>query len=462
MTLVLVALGLFLAVLSTTVVSVALPGLGRDLHASSTELQWVVDAYVLIYASLLLPGGALGDRYGRKGLFVIGLGLFCLGSLIAGAAPSLSVLLVGRVIQAVGPALAVPASLTIIRAVFTDPNERAAAIGLWSTSSGVAMALGPPIGGILVATIGWRAVFWINVPLTVAVIALCTRLLPRLPRTPANARFDWAGAMLSSSGVALLAIGLIEGQARGWTSPLVIGAFVLGTVALLAFVMVERRRAHPLIDIGLFRSRAFSMANVAAFVVFFAFVGAIIYLSAYFQQVQGHSALTAGLALTAIGIPYAVAASVCGRLVPLLGERWLLAAGLLIAGAATLGLLRLGVDTGMPAIWWNLALIGIGSGLAGPPMSTMAMSAVDSDRAGQASAVVNAARQIGQVFGVAVLGVLVYASLPGTTGTVAHLAPAAQTAFVAGLRSALWVAGLALLATGIATAVLLRHHHART
>jgi DHA2 family methylenomycin A resistance protein-like MFS transporter len=448
-----VSVGLFLAVVSSTSVSVALPTIGRELHAGATELEWIVDAYVVVYASLLVAGGVLGDRHGRKGLFLLGVAVFGLGSLVCGLASSVGVLLVGRLVQGLGPALLVPGSLTIIRAVFEDPRRRARAIGVWSTSSGFALALGPPLGGVIVAGLGWRSVFLLNVASAGVLLAMAARLLPRLARTPARERFDWLGAILSAVAVAVLALAVIEGQDRGWTSPLMLIALAIGAAALAGFVAWERRVSGPLVDVSLFARPAFTAANVAAFIVFFAFIGAIVYFSAYFQQVQGHSAIVAGLDVSALGVAYALAATASGRLVGRVGERAPLVAGLIISSAAMLGLLRLGVDTDISEVWWNFALLGAGIGLCGTPMSTIAMSAVDSSRAGVASAVLNAARQIGQVFGVAVLGALVYANLPGHAGQ--RLDPSHASQFIDGLHHAVWVSGLALLAAAVLAAVLM-------
>jgi DHA2 family methylenomycin A resistance protein-like MFS transporter len=431
LTLAVVACGLFLAVLSTTVVSVALPTIGRDLDAGPAELQWIVAAYVLVYSSLLVAGGVLGDRRGRKGAFLLGVALFGLGALLCGLAPSVGPLLAGRVVQGLGPALLVPGSLTIVRATFDDPRQRAAAIGLWSTSSGAALAVGPVLGGLVVAALGWRWVFLLDVPLSAVLIVLAAWLVPRGERATAGGGLDWLGAVLATAGVAALAFALIEGHDRGWTSPPILTAFAGGGAALVAFVAWELRRADPLVDVTLFARPAFAAAGAAAFVVFFAFVGAIVYLSAYFQQVQDLSPVAAGLAISPIGVAVAVAAVLSGRLVARVGERWPLVAGLTLSGAATLGLLRLGPDTGIGAIWWDLALAGAGIGLCGTATTSIAMSAVGIGRAGMASAVVNALRQVGQVFGVAVLGALVYAS----------------PRFVPGLRDALLLSGVALLAT---------------
>jgi MFS transporter, DHA2 family, methylenomycin A resistance protein len=459
-TLVVVSGGLFLAVVSTTVVSVALPAIGQGLHANATDLEWVVDAYVLVYATLQVTGGALGDRFGRKGLFLIGTVLFGLGSLLTGLAPSVALLLVGRVLQGIGPALLVPGSLTIIRATFEDEKKRAMAIGLWSMSSGLAMALGPVLGGILVQAAGWRWVFLFNVPLAAILVAAAAVLVPKMARSEVHTRFDVLGAILSAVGIALLVFAVIDGQAAGWTSPLVLAGFVAGIVVLVGFVLWERRRDEPLIDVTLFARGAFTAANTAAFVVFFSFIGIIVYLSGYFQQVQGHSSVVAGLDIAIMGVALAVSSAWTGRLVDRMGERLPMIVGLLIAGGATLGLLTLGAGTGIGAIWWLFALLGIGNGLCGTVTTTIAMSAVDAKRAGMASAILNALRQVGQVFGVAVLGAIVYAGLPGGGSTGGRLDPAHGALFVNGLHTALWVSGLALVAVAVLTVVLIpRRNH---
>lgn len=451
-----VAGGLFLAVMSTTVVSVALPSIGAELHATAADLEWIVDGYVIVYSSLLVAGGVMGDRRGRKGLFILGVATFGVGSLIAGLAPTVGVLIAGRVLQGLGPALLVPGSLTIIRAVFTDERQRAVAIGLWSTASGIALAAGPALGGVLVDALGWQWVFLFNVPLTAILVALAGWCIPRLPTTPVRTRFDWLGAVLTTAGVAVLAYSTIEGQGRGWASPPVIAAFVIGFAALAAFVAWERRVAGPLIDVTLFTRPVFTAANLAALVVFFAFVGAIVYFSAFFQQVQHHSAGRAGLDVSVIGVAFALAASQSGRLVARFGPRRPMLAGLAIAGAATLGLLRLDLHTGIGAIWWNFAILGAGVGMSLTPMTTVAISAVDANQAGMVSALHNSLRQLGQVFGVAVLGALVYADLP-PTATAGPLDRRQSSQFINGLHSALWLSGLALLATaGLAAFLLTR------
>ena len=351
LTLGLVSAGLFLAVTSTTVVSVALPAIGGHLHVASTGLEWVVDAYALVYATLLLPVGALGDRMGRKGLFITGTGLFAAGALGCGLARTLAELLAARVVQGAGSALAVSCSLTIIRASFDDERQRAAAIGIWSTSSGVALAVGPPLGGVLADAFGWRGVFLALVPAAAVTAMAGARWIPPLDRMPPAGNFDWLGAALGALAPAALSFGAIEGQAHGWTAAIVLAAFGTGVAALAAFISWELTCREPLVDVRLFRRRAFTAANLAALVIFFAFVGAIVYFSAYFQQLQDRSAVAAGLDVSAIGIAYAVVATLTGRVLHRTGERLPVIAGLLAAGVATLGLLRLSANTPIAAIW---------------------------------------------------------------------------------------------------------------
>ncbi len=276
---------------------------------------------MIVFASLLVAGGVLSDRRGRKGMFMYGVTLFGCGSLLAGVAPSVGWLLLGRVVQGLGPAIVTPTSLAIISATFDDPRERAGAIGVWSSGSGLALAVGPAVGGLLVDGIGWRWVFLLNVPVAFAVVLLGLRFIPVIPRTPALHSFDWTGAFLTTAGVGVLTFGIIEGPSRGWSSGLILGGFVVAFCALAAFVAWERRHEAPLIDVSLFSRAPFTVANLSGLAVFFAFIGGIVYLSAYFQQVQGRSALGAGLAVLPIGLGFFVGAPLSGRLVGRFGPR---------------------------------------------------------------------------------------------------------------------------------------------
>ena len=427
-----------LAVMSTTVISVALPAIGAGLHASQSGMLWIVDVYVIVYSALLIVGGTLGDRRGRKGVFLIGLALFGAGSLADSLAPSTGWLLAARVLQGLGPVFLVPGSLTIIRVMFTDERRRAQAIGLWSTGSGLGMAAGPVLGGLIAAHLSWRWVFGFNVPAAAILLLLAARVIPKQPRTRASHRVDWLGAVLATGGIAALAYGLIEGNPLGWTSPRVLTAFAASASALTLFVIRERRVVAPVVDVRLFRSPAFTAANLAALTVFFAFVGALVFLSAYFQQVGGVSPVAAGLRVAVLGVAFGITAPLSGRLVGRFGARWPMIAGLVAVGLAMLGLVRLRTHTGFGSVWWDFAVGGAGVGLCLTPMTQIAVSAVEPARAGMASAVHNSLRQFGQVLGVAVLGAIISARGP-----------------LAGLHLAMATSGGALLAAAAVVAVLL-------
>jgi MFS transporter, DHA2 family, methylenomycin A resistance protein len=454
-TVLIVTLAQFMAVMSSSSVSVALPTIGRSLHASSTSLEWIVDAYVIVYASLLVAGGVISDRRGRKGMFLIGVTLFGAGSLIAGVAPTVGWLIAGRVVQGLGPAAVTPTSLAIISGTFDDQSGRARAIGVWSSGSGLALAVGPALGGALVVSVGWRWVFLLNVLVAALIIGLGSAYVPRIARTVVRGRFDAVGAVLTTAGIGALTFGLIEGPTRGWGSSVILGAFAVAVVCLGAFVPWELRHESPLIDVSLFRLPAFTVANLAGLAVFFSFLGAIVYLSAYFQQVQGRSALGAGLSVLPIGLGFFAGAQLSGRLVGRFGPREPMVGGLTLCGAAMLGLLRLRVASGIGSVWWDLAAVGLGGGLCLTPMTATAMAAVRSARAGMASAIHNSMRQIGQALGVAVLGSLVYTGIPGGPGGGERLYGAAAAAFVSGLHAAMAVAGGCLLVAAALAAALI-------
>lgn len=388
-------------------------------------------------------------------MFLAGVTVFGLGSLASGLAPAVGWLIAGRVVQGLGPAVVTPTSLAIISSTFDDPRERATAIGVWSSGSGLALAVGPALGGAQVVSVGWRWVFLLGVPLAAVIIALGAVYVPRIPRTARAGRFDWVGALLTTAGIGLLTFGLIEGPGRGWGSALILVVFALAAVCLGAFVRWERGHETPLIDVSLFRRPAFTVANLAGLAVFFSFIGAIVYLSAYFQQVQGRSALGAGLSVLPIGLGFFVGAPLSGRLVGRLGPRLPMIGGLMLCGVAMLGLLRLRVDSPVGQVWWDLAAVGLGGGLCLTPMTATAMAAVGAERAGMASAIHNSMRQVGQALGVAVLGSLVYSGIPGGPGGGERLYGAAAAAFVSGLHAAVAVAGGCLLVAASLAAALI-------
>jgi DHA2 family methylenomycin A resistance protein-like MFS transporter len=442
-----------LSVASTTVIAVALPSLARDLDAGGSEQQWVVDAFVLVFASLLIAGGVLGDRYGRRRALLTGLGLFAAGSLWCALAPTTGWLLAGRVLQALGPALVLPASLAIVTTTYTDRAARARAIGLWGAGSGIGLTLGPLLGGLIVEVLGWRWVFGVNVPLCALLALMALRGVPRdQPADPSN-RFDAAGALLLTGAVAMLVFAVIEGPGLGWDSAPVLAAFGTALVLLAAFVRQESRHPAPLIDLGLLRQRPFLAANLGGATLYGALTGSAVYVSVFFQQVQGRSALEAGLCLLPQGALTALCAPISGRLTARVGPRLPILAGLAIACAGVFALLRLEPSTPIADVWWVFALLGIGTGISLPAMTVTAVSAVESEQAGMASAVHNTSRQLGQTFLVAILGTIIFASAGEQAGH-GRLTGEPATAWIDGLHASVVVAGVLVGLAGLAIAAL--------
>lgn len=446
-----------LSVASASVVAVALPDLGRDLGASASEQQWVIDAFVLVFASLLVAGGVFGDRRGRTLAFLIGLTLFAAGSLWCTLAPDVATLLAGRVVQGIGPALVLPASLAIVTTVFSEPRSRARAIGVWATGSGIGLAAGPTVGGILVDAFGWRSVFAVNVPCAALLLLAGVRGIPRIRPLPAAHRFDTGGAVLLTLGVGALCFTVIEGRGLGWTSAPIAASTLATVLCLGGFLAWERGRPGALVDPALLRQPVFAAANLAGATVFFALIGATVFFSVFFQQVQGRGPLETGFCMLPLGLAVMVCAPVSGRLTGRIGPRLPMLTGLLVACAATLGMTRLEPGLGYDAVWWNVALIGAGAGISLPAMTVTAVGTVEAARTGMASAIHNASRQIGQVLGVAVLGAIIAAHAGDRADGGRRLVGAVAADWTSGLHVALLVAAGLLLAVAAAVAMLVPH-----
>lgn len=402
-------LALFMAMLDNVVVGNALPSISADLGAGMTGLQWVMEGYSLVYASLLLLSGTLGDRLGRRRLFVTGLALFTAGSVACALAGSLGVLVTGRVVQGVGAAFLTPQSLAILRATYHDPKERARAIGTWSGVSALGLALGPAIGGPLVTAFGWSSAFWINVPVGVAALVMAVRVLPHDAGRPG--RLDLLGQVLGTAGVAGAVYALIEAPSRGWTAPEVLTGAALAVVGLALFVPVELRASHPMLDVRLFADRVFAGASLAGLIVSFGMFGVLSYLGLFMQSVLGYSAAFAGFAsLPSTGM-IMFAAPLASRLAVRYGSRVPLSTGLLMCAAGVAILARTGVDATYGDFWWTLPLIGIGMGLSFGPISISVIERVPARKAGMASATTNATRELGGVAGIAIMGSLITAHL---------------------------------------------------
>jgi DHA2 family methylenomycin A resistance protein-like MFS transporter len=442
-----------LSVASATVVAVALPGIGDELRASGTEQQWVVDAFVLVFASLLVAGGVVGDRRGRRLAFLAGLGLFAGGSLWCALAPSVEWLLAGRVVQALGPPLVLPASLAIVTATYPDAAERARAVGIWAIGSGTGVAAGPVLGGLLVDGLGWRWVFGANVVVALVLVAIGLRSIPRdRPARPAH-RFDGGAAVLLTAAVALLVFGLIEGRELGWGSAPVLVALGAAAALTAAFVRRERRHPAPLVDLGLLARRPFLAANVGGATLYGALTASAVYVSIFLQQVQGRSALETGLVSLPQGLLIALCAPLASRATARMGPRLPILAGMGVVTVAFVDLLRIDASTPVLQTGLAFAVLGIGTGLALPAMTITALDCAPGGKAGMASAIHNASRQLGQTFAVAVLGTVIFATA-GEEAETGRLAGAAAAGYVDGLQLAMLVCAAGLVAVAAAVAVL--------
>jgi EmrB/QacA subfamily drug resistance transporter len=399
-------MSLLIISLDVTIVNVALPTISDDLDAPVSGLQWIIDAYTLVLASLLVLAGSTGDRIGRRRVFQAGLALFTIGSLLCSVAPSLEMLILFRMIQAAGGSMLNPVAMSIITNTFTEPRERARAIGVWGAVTGFSMALGPLAGGVLVHTFGWRSIFWINVPVGIAAFLLAWRFVPE-SRAGHPRRLDPGGQLLVLILLASLTFGIIEGPAAGWSSPLIIGCFALAAAALAGLLWWEPRREEPLIELRFFRSAPFSGATLVAICAFASLGGFLFLNTLYLQEVRGLSALQSGLYTLPMAVMTIVASPLSGRLVGGRGTRL----PLHIAGTAmALGVLPLtwaGADTPAWQLFAGYLLFGFGFGMVNTPITNTAVSGMPQARAGVAAAIASTSRQVGTALGVAVIGAVI-------------------------------------------------------
>jgi EmrB/QacA subfamily drug resistance transporter len=404
---------LFMVGLDNTIVNVGLPAIGKSLHTAVAGLQWTVAGYTIVLASLLLFSGALADRIGRRTIFQVGLSLFTLGSWLCSLAPSLAWLIAFRVLQGVGGSMLNPAALGIITNTFIRPAERAKAIGVWDGVSGLSMALGPVVGGILVGSVGWRGIFWANIPVGLAAIALTALLVPD-SRAERGRKADPVGQVLVIVMLASLAYAIIQGPSDGWHSPRIALFFVISVAALTALLRYEPRRAEPLIDFGFFRSVPFSAANLTAVCAIATSAGFLFLTTLYLQDVRGYSPLQAGLTILPMPIMMAVSSPISGRILARGGPR----VPFVIAGAAltlsTAALSQLSAYSGPVFLLITYGLFGIGAGMVNVPISNGVMSGVPKSQAGMASGMNSSSRQLGQSLGVAIVGSVLAASLRGS------------------------------------------------
>lgn len=442
-------LGSGLAGIDATVVNVALPAIGADLQTDFSTLQWTVTSYTLTLAALILLGGSLSDRYGRRRIFVIGVIWFAVASLCCGLAPSAEILIAARALQGVGAALLTPGSLAMIQATF-HPDDRARAIGAWSGLGGVATAIGPFLGGWLVQTVSWRWVFLINVPLAIAVVVVAQRHVPETRDTTSAGRLDLWGAGLGAAALAGITYALIETPVRGLYSPAVLGAALLGVVAAAAFVLVEARGRNPMLPLSIFSSRQFSATNAVTFLVYGAFGGAFFLLVVHLQVVAGFSPLAAGTAMLPITVLMLLLSSRSGQLATRIGPRLPMSVGPVLCAVALLLMLRIGPDASyLTEVLPGVVVLGLGLSVLVAPLTATALASVDSRHAGLASGVNNAVARAAALIAVALLPAI--AGLSGDSYTN-------PVAFNEGFRISVLIAvGVLLVGAGLA-AVTIRNN----
>jgi EmrB/QacA subfamily drug resistance transporter len=402
-------MSLFLVGMDVTIVNVALPSIGHELHSGMAGMQWIMDSYTLVVASLLLLAGSLSDRYGRRRTFQIGLTVFTLGSVLCSVAPNIGGLIGFRALQGLGASMLNPVALSIITNTFQEPKARARAVGVWGAVSGISLALGPLLGGALTQTVGWRAIFWINAPIGIAAILLAARFVPE-SKAPHARRFDPVGQLLVFSTLAALTYAIIEAPARGWTATLILLLLAVTAVSLTLLLLYEPRRREPLLDLRFFRSVPFSSAIGIALCAFACFAAFLFLNALYLQQVRGLPAFRTGLYTLPLAAMIMVTAPLSGRLVGSRGPR----PSLLIAGAAfllsALLLTQLTAATSLLHLFASYLFFGVGLGMVNPAITNSAVSGMPRAQAGVAAAVASTGRQVGASLGVAVAGTIVAGS----------------------------------------------------
>ncbi|MGH2759183.1 MAG: MFS transporter, partial [Actinomycetota bacterium] len=400
---------LFMAMLDNTVVNVALPTISRDLGAGVSGLQWTVDGYVLAFATLLLTGGILGDKYGRKRMFMSGLVIFTLASLLSGLSQTTGQLIGSRALQGVGAALLMPGTLSILTVTF-PPSERAKAIGIWAGVSGLALALGPTAGGLLVEHVGWESIFFLNVPIGLLALGVASRVVGE-SRVDEARHLDVGGLLLGTAGLFSLTYALIEANQRGWDDPLIVGTLVGGLGFLALFLLWERRTPRSMMPLHFFRIPAFSAGNAVALSLSLGMFGTFFFFSLYMQLVRGYSPLATGVRILPLtGMIFFVAPQ-AGRFAQRFGSRWPMTIGPILAGTGLFIVSRSGVDTPYPLMAPFLSVMGIGMGMTMAPMTAAVMNAVGPQRAGVGSATTNTSREVGGLLGIALLGTLLTTQL---------------------------------------------------
>lgn len=406
LTLLVTSLGSFMVLLDGSIIFVALPEIQKSLSSEMSSLQWTVDAYTLPFAALMLTAGVLGDRIGRKKVFLGGLVLFIIGSAFCGFAGSLTPLIVGRVIQGIGAGAILTGSLALLVSTFSDPPGRAKAIGLWTAVSGVSIALGPLVGGVLINAFSWSAIFLVNLPIGVVALILGSSRLKE-SRNPQASSIDLPGQVLVAAGLTCLVMGLIRAEADGWTSGLILSLLIGSAVLLASFLVLETRTAEPMLPLTLFRNPTFAAACAIASILGFVIVGAMFFSSQYFMAVQGHSALEAGARLLPLTLGIFFLSPPASKIAGKRGPRIPVMVGALVTTVGFLLMATISVDSSFGSVWWKLLLVGAGIGLMFAPLTVAVMATVPPQRAGLGSSMINTTRITGFTAGAAVLGTIV-------------------------------------------------------
>jgi EmrB/QacA subfamily drug resistance transporter len=444
-----VSFGLFMIMLDNTVVNVALPTMQRELHVSLSQLEWVVIAYALTFAALLVTGGKLADLFGRRRIFVVGLVIFSLSSLACGLASSAGFLIGARTVQGVGAALMNPATLSIIVATF-PPRQRGQAIGIWAGVSALALAIGPLAGGLIVQHINWNWIFFINVPVGALAIVVSQFAIRESRDTSHEQSIDLPGLLTSIGFLFSLSYALVEGNRHGWTSPEILGLFAASGVLLVAFVVLELRQRLPMLDLSLFRIGAFTGANVVALLVTLSMFGVFFFVSLYVQKILHFSPTQAGATFLPMVLLISFIAPITGKLSDRIGSRWLMGGGMTLLGISLLLYERIGLHSNFWTLLPPMIVGGVGMAMTMSPMTSAAMGAVPVEKAGVGSGVLNSFRQVGGSLGIALMGAIVASYLHHPTTS-----PAAAQDYVNGLHAGFGVAAaITFVAAGVAVALV--------
>ena len=406
------AMSLLIVSVDNTILNVALPTIRTELDATSSQLQWIVDGYLLAFAVLLLIAGSLGDRFGRKKALTFGLVVFGVGSLFAAGAPGTTQLIASRALMGIGAAAIMPTTLSILTNIFPD-DERPRAIAIWAAVAGMGIAIGPTTGGWLIEHFDWSSIFLVNIPIVVVGLVAGAFLIPE-SRDPEPKALDFPGAGLSIAGLTAIVWGLIEASERGWTDSKILGAFAIGSAILALFVMWERHTSHPMLDVSVFRNLRFSAASLAVGFVFFALMGVVYFLTTYLQSVMGYSALDAGIRMLPVAVGMISATKLSVVLTEKIGTKIVVAIGMSTVASALYVISTCGVDTGYGRVALALGMLGTGMSLAMSPATESIMGSLPKAKAGIGSAMNDVVREVGGTLGVAVLGSVLASSYGGS------------------------------------------------